>query len=81
MELKKLMIIYIISLLILISECVNSSFFYIFILNIKDSILKLNFSFAIKFILAGLGVILITFLTINEYVKRTSTIKLIKRES
>jgi len=75
------MIIYTVSLLLLISECVNRSFFYIFILNIKDSILQLNLSFAIKFILAGLGVIIITFLTINECVKRSSTIKLIKRES
>lgn len=78
---KKLIIIYIASLLLLISECVNTSFFYIFILNIKDSILQLNFNFAIKFILVALGGIIITFLTINECVKRNSTIKLIKRQS
>ena len=75
------MLIYIISLLLLISECVNTSFFYIFILNIKDSILQLNFSFAIKFMLAALGGIVITFLAINEYVKRNSTVKLTRKQS
>ncbi|CAI3557849.1 hypothetical protein CNEO3_1120001 [Clostridium neonatale] len=50
-------------------------------MNIKDSILQLNFNFAIKFMLAALGAIIITFLTINECIKRNSTIKLIKRQS
>lgn len=79
---KKLIIIYMISLVLLMSEyLLNTSSFYILLLNIKNNFLQLNLSFTIKFMLAALGGIIITFLTINECVKRNSTIKLVKRES
>ena len=71
-----------ISLVLLMSEyLLNTSSFYILLLNIKNNFLQLNLSFTIKFMLAALGGIIITFLTINECVKRNSTIKLVKRES
>lgn len=81
MKLNKWIIIYAIGLLLLISESLlNTSSFYIFLLEIKSEFLHLNLNFAIKFISASFGIIGIIFFIINEFVKRSSTINLVKRD-